>query len=44
MTVSALQNAADFSVTVNGIPRITTKEVKSEVLMADGATTVLGGL
>ena len=44
MKVSALQNSADFSVLVNGIPRITTKEARSEVLVADGATTVLGGL
>ncbi len=44
MKIAALQNAADFSVQVNGVPRITTKEAKSEVLVADGATTVLGGL
>lgn len=45
MKVAASQNAANFSnPTVNGVPTITTKEVKTEVLMADGATTVLGGL
>lgn len=44
MKVTALQNAAIFTNTVLGIPTITTKEVKTEVLMADGATTVLGGL
>ena len=44
MKVAASQNAANFSNTVLGVPTITTKEVKTEVLMADGATTVLGGL
>ncbi len=45
MKVTALQNAAIFEPTAIGaVPTITTKEVKTEVLMADGATTVLGGL
>jgi type IV pilus assembly protein PilQ len=44
MKISAKQNEADFSRTVLGIPTITTKEAFTEVLVYNGATTVLGGL
>ncbi len=44
MKIAATQNNADFGQTVNGIPTIVTKEAFTEVLVANGATTVLGGL
>lgn len=44
MKILATQNSADFGNTVNGIPTILTKEASTEVLVANGATTVLGGL
>ena len=44
MEISATQNSADFGNTVNGIPTINTKEAFTEVLVANGATTVLGGI
>ena len=44
MKILATQNNADFGNTVLGIPTINTKEAFTEVLVANGATTVLGGL
>ncbi len=44
MKIAATQNNADFGNTVNGIPTILTKEAFTEVLVYNGATTVLGGL
>jgi len=44
MKILATQNNADFGNTVLGIPTILTKEAFTEVLVANGATTVLGGL
>jgi len=44
MKISATQNTADFSAPVNGVPSINTKEAFTEVLISNGATTVLGGL
>ena len=44
MKISATQNTADFANSVLGIPSINTKEAFTEVLVFNGATTVLGGL
>lgn len=44
MNILAQKNAADFSMSVNGVPSITTKEAATEVMVKNGATTVLGGL
>jgi type IV pilus assembly protein PilQ len=44
MKISATQNTADFATAVNNVPTITTKEAFTEVLVSNGATTVLGGL
>ncbi len=44
MKIVATQNAADFGNSVNGVPTILTKEALTEVLVINGATTVLGGL
>lgn len=44
MKIKATQNTADFSNSVNGIPSILTKEAFTEVLVYNGATTVLGGI
>ena len=44
MKIAATQNSADFANTVLGVPTILTKEAFTEVLVANGATTVLGGL
>lgn len=44
MDIKATQNTADFSRTVLGIPTIATKEAFTNVLVFNGATTVLGGL
>jgi len=44
MKIIATQNAADFGNSVNGVPTILTKEALTEVLVINGATTVLGGL
>jgi type IV pilus assembly protein PilQ len=44
MKITAKQNTADFANPVLGIPTITTKEAFTEVLVANGATTVLGGI
>jgi type IV pilus assembly protein PilQ len=37
-------NAADFSRDVNGIPPINTQSAKTQVLVRDGATAVIGGI
>jgi type IV pilus assembly protein PilQ len=44
MKISATQNTADFARAVNGTPSINTKEAFTEVLVNNGATTVMGGL
>lgn len=44
MKIAALQNAFDFGQTSAGVPTITIKEAITEVLVDNGATTVLGGL
>lgn len=44
MKIAATQNSADFINRVNGIPTILTKEATTEVLVSNGATTVLGGI
>ena len=44
LKISAQQDAFDFGNTSGGVPTITTKEASTEVLVNDGATTVLGGL
>ena len=44
MKISATQNTADFARSVLGVPSINTKEAFTEVLVFNGATTVLGGL
>jgi type IV pilus assembly protein PilQ len=44
MKIAATQNTADFARSVLGIPSINTKEAFTEVLVSNGATTVLGGL
>ena len=44
MKIAATQNSADFSNAVFGSPSINTKEAFTEVLVYNGATTVLGGI
>ena len=45
LQIKATKNAADFANTDgNGNPTITTNEATSEVIVANGATTVLGGI
>lgn len=44
LKIVAQQDAFDFGNQVGGVPTITTKEASTEVLVNDGATTVLGGL
>jgi len=44
MVIDATKNAANLAVQVNGFPEITTKEAHTEVLVANGDTTVLGGI
>ena len=44
MKIAATQNTADFARSVLGSPSINTNEAFTEVLVANGATTVLGGL
>jgi len=44
MNIEAKKNEADFSQTVGGIPTIDTKEAKTEVLIRDGDTLVIGGI
>jgi type IV pilus secretin PilQ/predicted competence protein len=44
MAIDIQNNAADFANLVNGIPPITTQSAKTTVLVADGGTTVIGGI
>jgi type IV pilus secretin PilQ/predicted competence protein len=44
MTIDIKNDAADFSNLVNGIPPITTQSAKTTVTVADGGTTVIGGV
>ncbi|PIQ98702.1 MAG: hypothetical protein COV66_15625 [Nitrospinae bacterium CG11_big_fil_rev_8_21_14_0_20_45_15] len=44
MNILATRNAPDFSNTVNGNPVVNTREARTEVLVANGDTTVLGGV
>ena len=46
MVIDATKNAADFTAAnqVNNTPTITTQETHTEVLVANGDTTVLGGI
>lgn len=44
MAVSVTNNRADFSNQVQGQPQIQIKEAVTEVLVADGDTTVIGGV
>jgi len=37
-------NSADFANLVNGIPPINTQSAKTQVLVRDGATAVIGGI
>ncbi len=44
MELDIQNNAADFANLVNGIPPITTQSAKTQVMVADGGTTVIGGI
>jgi type IV pilus assembly protein PilQ len=44
LAVNVTNNRADFSQLVQGNPAIQTKEVATELLVADGDTTVMGGV
>jgi type IV pilus assembly protein PilQ len=44
MKITVENNRADFVNTVNGIPSIVTSMSATEVLVADGGTTVIGGI
>lgn len=44
LSVKVANNRADFSQLVQGQPAIRTKEVSTEILVADGDTTVMGGV
>jgi type IV pilus assembly protein PilQ len=44
LKVEVENNAPDFANRVNGIPPINTQSAKTNVLVADGATTVIGGI
>jgi len=44
MSIEAKKNEADFSKTVGGIPTIDTREAKTEVLIKNGDTLVIGGI
>jgi type IV pilus assembly protein PilQ len=44
MDIEAKKNEADFSQTVGGVPTIDTKEAKTQVLIKDGDTLVIGGI
>jgi type IV pilus assembly protein PilQ len=44
MKITVENNRADFVNTVNGIPSIITSMSATEVLVADGGTTVIGGI
>jgi type IV pilus assembly protein PilQ len=44
LTLEVENNAADFSRSVNGIPPINTQSAKTQLLVRDGATAVVGGI
>jgi type IV pilus assembly protein PilQ len=44
MTIELRNDAPDFSNLVNGIPPIITQNAKTTVMVADGGTTVIGGI
>jgi type IV pilus secretin PilQ/predicted competence protein len=44
LTVDVQNNSADFANLVNGIPPINTQSAKTQVLVRDGATAVIGGI
>jgi type IV pilus assembly protein PilQ len=44
LTVNVENNSADFANLVNGIPPINTQSAKTQVLVKDGATAVIGGI
>jgi len=44
MKIEIKNDAADFANLVNGIPPITTQSAKTTVTVADGGTTVIGGV
>jgi type IV pilus assembly protein PilQ len=44
LEISVNNDEADFSRTVNGIPSIVTQMAETQVLVADGSTTVVGGV
>lgn len=44
LKVEVENNTADFSKAINGIPPINTQSAKTNVLVADGSTTVIGGI
>ena len=44
LTVEVENNAADFANLVNGIPPINTQSAKTQVLVRDGSTAVIGGI
>lgn len=44
LDISVENNVPDFSTTVLGIPAIRTSQAQTQVLIADGGTTVIGGI
>jgi len=44
LTVDVQNNSADFANLVNGIPPINTQSAKTQVLVRDGSTAVIGGI
>ena len=44
MEVELENNRPDFSRQVNGVPSIETKEARTQVMVRDGETSVLGGI
>lgn len=44
LKVEVENNTPDFANLVNGIPPINTQSAKTNVLVSDGATTVVGGI
>jgi len=44
LTLEVNNDSADFSRSINGIPPINTQQAKTQVLVRDGATAVIGGI
>ena len=44
LTLEVENNSADFANLVNGVPPINTQSAKTQVLVRDGATAVIGGI